>query len=153
MSAPALPLRAMAAMLASLAWPLPATAQPADGEIRAALAQWTEDFNAGRADRVCDLFSRDLQADVRHAPPRDFAGQCALLRKALADPKTGLTYTHAIRDIVVDGRMAAVRIVWTTVARDKASGRIETSVDDGLDVFRREDDGRWRILRYMAYER
>lgn len=142
---------ALAAVLALPAGGAPA--QSPEAEIRAALAQWTEDFNAGRADKVCGLFSRDLRADVRSAPPRDFALQCDVLRRALANPKLGFAYRHDIRDIVVEGRLAAVRIVWTTQARDKASGRTETTIDDGLDVFRREDDGRWRIIRYMAWER
>jgi steroid delta-isomerase len=136
------------------AWPAAATAQTApEAEIRAALSQWTDDFNAGRADKVCDLFSRDLLADVRGIPLRDFKGQCDILRKALADTARSLSYRHDIRDVTVDGRMAAVRLVWTLTARNKKIGRVATTVDQGLDVFRREDDGRWRIVRYMSYER
>ena len=47
------------------AFHLPARADDAAGEIKAALTQWTEDFNAGRADKVCGLFANDLRADVR----------------------------------------------------------------------------------------
>ena len=47
-------------------------------EIAAALTQWTADFNAGRADKVCDLFSRDLRADFRGQPERGYDGQCDL---------------------------------------------------------------------------
>jgi steroid delta-isomerase len=36
--------------------------------------------------------------------------------------------------------------------RQKDTGREITSVEPGLDVFRREGDGRWRIVRYVAYE-
>ena len=54
-------------------------------EIEAALTQWTADFNAGRADKVCDLFSRELRVDFRGVPERDYDAQCDLLKKALAD--------------------------------------------------------------------
>lgn len=33
------------------------------------------------------------------------------------------------------------------------TGAIETTEDEGLDVFGRSTDGKWLILRYMAYER
>jgi ketosteroid isomerase-like protein len=55
--------------------------------------------------------------------------------------------------VLVVGDMAAVRIVWTTTTRDKASGQVTTSVDQGLDVFGRAGDGSWHIVRYVAYER
>lgn len=130
----------------------PAAAQSPEAEIRAALERWTQAFNAGRADEVCDLFSRDLLADVRGIPLRDFNGQCDILKKALADGTRRLSYRHDIRDVTVEGRMAAVRLVWTLTARE-AGGRVATTIDQGLDVFRREDDGRWRIVRYMSFER
>ena len=49
------------ALLLLLAVPgVPAAAEEdAATEIRAALTQWTEDFNAGRTDKVCDLFAKD----------------------------------------------------------------------------------------------
>ncbi len=49
-------MRVIAAAICLLALILPAAAQrqSAETEIRAAFAQWTEDFNARRADKVCD---------------------------------------------------------------------------------------------------
>ena len=44
--------------------PNAATADAA-AEIRQALAQWTDDFNARRTDKVCDLFASDVRADAR----------------------------------------------------------------------------------------
>jgi len=122
-------------------------------EIRAALARWTDDFNAGRADAVCDLFAPALIADVRGAPERDFDTQCNLLRKAIADPERSTTEAFDLKEELVVGDLAAVRIVWTTTTRDKASGQATMSVYQGLDVFGRAGDGSWRIVRYMAYER
>ncbi len=45
---------------------LPAAALADDAaDIRARLEQWTEDFNAKRAEPVCDLFSKELLSTVR----------------------------------------------------------------------------------------
>jgi ketosteroid isomerase-like protein len=142
----------LAGLLASLIVP-PATAQSADTEIRAALKQWTSDFNAGAADKVCGLFAPNLRADVRGAAERDFEAQCGLLRKALDDPERAYSDAFEIREILVEGDMAVVRLTWTTTTRIKTTGQISTSVYPGLDVFGRGSDGIWRIIRYMAYER
>jgi len=50
----------------------------------------------------------------------------------------------------VFGDAAVVRLVWTLTIKN-TDGEIE-SVEPGLDVFRRQADGTWKIVRYMAYE-
>ena len=129
-----------------------ATAQDTEATIRAALAQWTDDFNARRADRVCDLFSRDLRYDFRGYPERGYDDICTLLTRSLADKSRSFTYALDVREVVVSGDIAIVRLTWTlTLTRPDEPGAIITT-EPGLDVFRRGDDGRWRIIRYMAYE-
>jgi hypothetical protein len=59
-----------------------------EAEIRAALTQWMTDFNAGRADKACDIFAPSLRADNRGVPERDFDAQCKLLHSVFSDPKT-----------------------------------------------------------------
>jgi uncharacterized protein (TIGR02246 family) len=121
-------------------------------EITAALTQWTADFNAGRADKVCDLFARDLRADFRGQPERGYDAQCGLLQRSLADRARAFSYALAVKEILVWGDVAVVRLTWTLTVRQKDSGRAVTSIEPGLDVFRRQSDGRWRIIRYIAYE-
>jgi steroid delta-isomerase len=50
------------------------------------------------------------------------------------------------------GDTAVVRLDWTLTVRPRDGGGESVSLEPGLDVFRREGDGRWRIVRYMAYE-
>ena len=141
-------------IVALLSWPFTVFAEgaTAESEIGAALERWTADFNAGRADKVCDLFAPVLRADVRGAKERDFDTQCSLLRKALADPGRAYAYAFEIKEVVTERDMAVVRLSWTTTTRIKATGQVSTSIDQGLDVFGRGTDGNWRIIRYMAYE-
>jgi steroid delta-isomerase len=131
----------------------PAIAQPpAEAEIRAALERWTEAFNAGRADEVCDLFAKDLIARYRGAPERGYERQCQALRAALADPVRRSHNALLVEEVLVFGDVAVVRVVWTETVRDTATGTETRTVEPGLDVFRREGDGRWRILRYLAFD-
>jgi len=136
----------LAAWLALAAVP-PAGAAPAD-DIRARLNQWTEDFNAGRAEAVCDLFSKDAISNYRGQPERNYDEICGLLQDSLADPARDFHYEIDIREIIVEGDLAVVRLTWTLFI---APLNI-TSVEPGMDIFRREADGKWRIFRYLAYE-
>ena len=120
--------------------------------IRDALAKWTDDFNARDATRICDLFAPDLRYDFRGSPERDYDAICSALHRALGDRSKTLIYSFDIKEIIVSGDMAIVRLVWTSrLSRDGSSQAIETK-EPGLDVFRRQADGKWRISRYMAYE-
>jgi ketosteroid isomerase-like protein len=132
---------------------LPAAAQPAaEAEIRAAFAQWTDDFNARRADKVCDLFARSLISNYRGVPERGYDRQCSILKEALTGKDRDYRYALAIKEILVFGEVAIARIVWTLTIRDTATGKETIVVEPGLDVFRKDADGKWRIFRYIAYD-
>ncbi len=138
-----------------LAVVLPAAAQAdagAEKAIRDALSKWTEDFNARDATRICDLFAPDLRYDFRGTPERDYDAMCAGLRRTLGDPSKTLTYAFDIKEVIVSGDMAIVRLVWTSRLSRQGSGQVIETKEPGLDVFRRQPDGTWRISRYMAYE-
>jgi uncharacterized protein (TIGR02246 family) len=147
--------RALATLMAGC-WALAGLPAAADTEaekaIRDALSKWTSDFNGRDATRICDLFAPDLRYDFRGTPERDYAAMCSALHGGLGDRSKTLTYSFDIKEIIVSGDMAIVRLVWTSrVSREGSSEVIETR-EPGLDVFRRQADGKWRISRYMAYE-
>jgi ketosteroid isomerase-like protein len=124
-----------------------AAAGPAD-DIRQRLEQWTHDFNNGRKAAACDLFSKTLQSTVQGQGEADYTTRCALLSKAIDDPDRDFRYSVDIKDVGVDGDLAFVRLDWTLTI---TPGGV-TSLEPGLDIFRREADGAWRIVRYMSYE-
>ncbi|HEV7822274.1 MAG TPA: nuclear transport factor 2 family protein [Burkholderiales bacterium] len=119
-------------------------------EITDELAQWTVAFNAGDAEKTCALFSRELRADYRGLPERGYDGQCDILKRSLADQSRCYSYALAINEVLVWGDVAVVRLTWTLTITPK-DGKTITSIEPGLDVFRKEADGRWRIVRYMAF--
>jgi len=138
------------AMMLALCGALYGTAVRADdaAEIRARLEQWTAAFNARDKAAACELFSKSLISDYRGQGEADYATRCALIGKALDDPARSFTYSLAIREIIKEGDLAIVRLTWTL----KISPGEITSVEPGLDVFRKEGDGQWRIIRYIAYD-
>jgi steroid delta-isomerase len=124
-----------------------------ESDIRAAFAQWTEDFNAARADKVCDLFARNLVSNYRGVPERGFDRQCQILHQALTDKARRFHYALEIKEILIFGDIAIARVVWTLTIRKSEGGEGEaTIVEPSLDVFRKEPDGQWRIFRYLSFD-
>ena len=67
--------------------------------------------------------------------------------------RTGVTFSYTppvIHEIVVDGDLAVVRLGWTLTTQTAAG--TEVTEEQGLDVFRRQPDGRWSIARFMAFD-
>ena len=128
----------------------PAAAAPRD-DIRAALDNWTRAFNSRDAGRVCDLFARDLVAAYQGQPERDYDAICALLSNSLRDQEKSYHYSFDLKEILVSGDLAAVRLVWTLTVARKEGGVIETIEEPGIDIFRRQRDGSWKIARYLAF--
>jgi uncharacterized protein (TIGR02246 family) len=147
--------RVLAILLAGC-WALAGVPAMADAEgekaIRDALTKWTADFNSRDATRICDLFAPDLRYDFRGSPERDYNAMCSLLHRALSDQAKKITYSFDIKEIIVSGDMAIVRLVWTSKVSQAGSSQVTETREPGLDVFRRQPDGTWRIARYMAYE-
>lgn len=149
--------RAVVALLAAC-WALagsPAAAQSAaeaEKAIRDALTRWTADFNARDTTRICELFAPDLRYDFRGTPERDYNAMCSGLKRTLGDRSKTLTYSFDIKEIIVSGDLAVVRLVWTSRVTDDGASQATVTREPGLDVFRRQPDGKWRIIRYLAYE-
>jgi uncharacterized protein (TIGR02246 family) len=144
-------LAPMFVALTLVAAPSVIAAGSAESEIRAALEKWTQDFNAGNADAACALFSPELRYDFRGYPERGYGDICARLKRSLADKSKRYAYALDIREIIVSGDIAVVRLVWTLTVT-LGNGQSVTSVEPGMDVFAKQRDGSWKIIRYLAYQ-
>jgi steroid delta-isomerase len=142
----------LAALLLALLVAVPALADD-KADIAARLEQWAEDFNAGRPDKVCDLFSKDLAADIQGtAPGRTYEEQCAVLQRALADKSKTFTYEPVIHEIMVLGDTAVVRLDWSLTTQLSTRPEPIRSTEVGMDIFRKDADGFWRIIRFLAFD-
>jgi uncharacterized protein (TIGR02246 family) len=124
----------------------------AETAVRDALLKWTIDFNTRNTSRICDLFAPDLVYDYRGFPERGYDALCGLLHRSLNDRTKKFTYFLDIKEIIVAGDLAIVRLVWTLNVTSPDTSEAKGSIEPGLDVFRRQPDGSWRIIRYIAYE-
>src|SRR5262245_26465893 len=94
----------------------------AQAAIRSALIQWTTDFNRCAADKVCSPVAPDLIAQVRGQAERGYAELFELLQRSLRDRSKTYRYDLAIKEILVAGDLAVVRLTWTLTVRRNDTG-------------------------------
>ena len=123
----------------------------AESAIRTTLSQWTADFNARRIDKVCDLFALDLIAQFRGQPETNYSALCDQLMRSVTDGTKAYSYSLALKEILVFGEIAIVRLIWTLKV-ERAGTHTVTTEETGLDVFRRQADGSWKIVRFIGYD-
>lgn len=138
-------------LLAPLAPPTQAeSSDAAQTEIREALEKWRSAFNERDRQRVCDLFALNVTANYEGQPERDYGGLCELLQAALEDRERTYRYSLEINDILVYGDSAVVRLVWTLQIAEPGVPE-HTMEEPAVDIFRHQEDGKWKISRYLAY--
>jgi uncharacterized protein (TIGR02246 family) len=122
----------------------------AENEIRSVIENWRSAFDARDEEHVCDLFAPDLVANYQGEPERDYTSLCEMLRTALRDPDRTYLYSVEIKEIVVYGETAVVRLAWALEIATAGNPK-ETIEEPAVDIFHRQADGSWKISRYLAY--
>ena len=123
----------------------------AEEEIRGALESWTKDFNDKNTNKICGLFAPDLIANYGDFPQISHESICKQLKSSLTNPELAFHYDLDLKEVIVSGDVAVVRLVWTLTVTGADGNVVETTKDRGMDIFRRQPDGTWRISRYIAY--
>ncbi len=114
------------------------------------LRHWTAAFNAHDAAGICDLFAPDLIYTIPNALDGNRTALCANLRALQSRPGLQLHYDNPdIREIIVSGDIAVVRLFWTLTTRKAAHQ--DTSTEAGMDIFKRQPDGKWSIARFLSF--
>jgi ketosteroid isomerase-like protein len=137
-------VRRAACAIVLLAWSIPALAAgQEDGAavIRAELAAWTQAFNARQAVKICGIFSEDLRYKFGEVPDRGYSDVCSALRRSLGDATHRSHYTLDLREILVYGDIAVVRLIWTLDESKEGSSVTVRSLEPGMDIFQHQKDG------------
>ncbi len=119
-------------------------------EITNLLMQWPKDFNEKNVKAVCGLFAEDVVASYPGTKDRNFQDMCRQFSVALKDTEKIYHYAPPqIEQILIEEDLAVVRLIWTLTVRSSAG--VDTIKEKGLDVFKRQKDGKWKIAVSYAY--
>ncbi|MFN8202468.1 MAG: nuclear transport factor 2 family protein [Solirubrobacteraceae bacterium] len=129
-----------------------ADAQADEAAIRAALNAWPRAWARRDAPAICGLFAPDVVLSFPGGPDRTYRQACAQFRALTANRRRTVRYRRpTIERIVVDGDLAAVRLIWTYRIERRDGKLLERGREKGLDVFERQPDGAWRITVSHAF--
>ena|SRR5260221_9735838 len=113
--------------------------------------QWTDSFNRKDTAGACSLFSKNVVADYRGVPKKNFASICDGFKKIFADEQKHYQYRFKLCNVYRSNDLAAVRITWYLTISE--NGKPTTEIEDqGMDVLKRDKQGRWQIVNYVGYQ-
>ncbi len=121
-------------------------------EVERALQRWPEDFNAKNQASACGLFAPDVVLSYPGGPDRGFEAMCAQFGTLFASTDKTLRYAAPqIEEIIVEGDVAIVRLIWTLTVTDSQGKTLEVVREKGVDVFARQPDRGWKIRISHAF--
>ena len=95
---------------------------------------------------MCGLFAENVVLAYPGGGNRGWNAVCDRMRGLFDDPAKKFTYSPPdIREVLVDGDLATVRLYWTLTVSDATGKPLETTRENGVDVFRRKPSGNWKI--------
>ena len=90
-----------------------------------------------------------LRYDVQGLPEQNYAQLCQRpAQGAVRSAPKRITTIFRSRKSSSPAILAIVRLTWTETTTGKET---RTEVQPGLDVFGRQSDGGWKIIRYMSF--
>ncbi|MER8827663.1 nuclear transport factor 2 family protein [Mesorhizobium sp. M0938] len=143
------PLLLACLLIVGAALPASAEAEADKATITERLQRWAAAFNARDAGGICDLFADKLISTVPGALDSGRDAVCGRLAALLAKPDLQFHYQPDIREIIVSGDIAVVRLFWTLTT--KRGDHREVSKEAGMDIFERQPSGTWSIIRFVAF--
>lgn len=134
----------------------PALQAAADStEIRAAIERGARGFERGDPDSILSHYARDIVLSYPGIPDMNYADLVRNYDELRRRPRHVTATTRPTFDeILVEGKLAIVRVRWTTTIRsaatDSTPARTSTRYLRDLQVWRRDPAG-WRFVRGMHY--
>ena len=120
--------------------------------IESALREWPHAFNDRNLPGVCGLFADDAVLAYPGGPDRSHDQFCDRMKTLFNDPAKRFSYAEPdIREVLVDGDLATVHLFWKLTVSDTSGTVLDTVTENGLDVFRRQPDGSWKIHLSHAF--
>jgi len=115
--------------------------------------QWITFFNKKDLAGTCALFSKNVVADYYGFEQRNYTMICDGFKDAFQQKENRYEYQYKLHHVYQERNLAAVRITWYLKIYDEKNKVISAVQDEGIDVFEKEDNGKWVIVNYLAFEK
>lgn len=119
--------------------------------IKADEAKWNEEFKAKDTEKLSDHYADDAHFYATGIPPAD--GSTAIRQvyaNASTDPAFNVVLTGEKIDASNSGDMAYTRGHFTEKWTDKKTGKVMTGNGYYLTIYKKQDDGSWKVEEDFA---
>jgi ketosteroid isomerase-like protein len=114
--------------------------------------RWTDAFNQRDLINTCGLFDPSLVASFPAAENKNYSDLCADFKKLFQEKNKHYQYHFKLHKVYRSGDLAAARITWY-LSVHQGNKKIFSSREEGLDIFKRQPNGKWQIINYIAYSK
>ena len=125
-----------------------------EAEIRSAVLQWVDAFNAEDLEGVLASYSQGLILSYPGEEDMTTPERFRDLYEGTFDREGGsYTFDAEIDEIGISGEMAYARITWTLTWHPDGAEAYVMRTERAMEVWRYEEDGIWRLHRWLGYPR
>ncbi|EKD71017.1 MAG: hypothetical protein ACD_46C00297G0004 [uncultured bacterium] len=114
-------------------------------------SQWTKAFNQKDLTGSCNLFDKSLTASYQGYSTKNYTTLCDGFKKVFAEKNRRYHYRFKLHQVYHSADLAAARITWYLTINEKGKAPIKVQ-DEGMDVLKKYEDGKWKIVNYLAYK-
>jgi uncharacterized protein (TIGR02246 family) len=119
--------------------------------IRSALENWLKASNSRDAEGMGKVWAADAVASVPGQIDADFNAIRAGEKNAATRTDISRTMSLEIEEIQVSGDLGFVRDTWTFTTKWTRTGEVTRAKLRGVEIWRRQADGSWKIIRSLSY--
>lgn len=113
-------------------------------------ADWTKSFNKKDMAGTMSIFAPTCTASLPDATHKTYNQIENGFKKLFAQKNKSYQYTYDVHNIYHEGDLAAVRITWH-LAVSEGGKLLEKTNEHGLDVLKRDTNGAWQIVNWVAF--
>jgi len=137
--------------IVSCATPNQTSPQDDARQITNTITTWTAAFNNRNTATACSLFAPDFVSSYAGRPDWTYSQTCTLLTNVVQNHQIRYNYDIKVSEIKVSGDLAIVKAIWSLKFSRLTDEDEQTHVEPTMDVFQRQADGKWKLIRAMGY--
>jgi ketosteroid isomerase-like protein len=119
--------------------------------IRKQWSEWTAAYAAHDLAKTMEIFHHDVIFSFQGAPDQNYSDLEQGYKEEFAKPDNKRAWVPQFEEFECSGNLGFVRSTWVLEQND-ASGTVkELEKNRGVDLFRRDANGRWKIFRSLNY--
>jgi uncharacterized protein (TIGR02246 family) len=128
-----------------------AAAPAAEAEVRAEFARWTDAYRRHDLAGTMAIFDPGVRFAFQGSPDAGYAELQRGYEQDFRQPGAAAVWEGAIDEVIASGDQAAEFSTWKLVQRGPAGEEKVLAHNRGMDLFRRNARGEWRIIRSLNY--